>query len=278
MNNYLIYKHTSPSGKAYIGQTNNYAKRCDKHKRDKACRAFANAISHYGWDSFTHEILHSSLTIDEANTLEALCIAQHNTLSPYGYNLRTGGLNSRPSEETRAKMSATAMGKIVTPETRAKMVLANKNRSLETRNKHLVVMSTPEVRAKMSAAHKGKIMSPEARAKIALANKNRIVSPETRAKISAAQKNRIISPEVRAKHLSSLESIVKRAATKKSNTFTKMQTAYLKITLTEQQYAHNPLGRLLGVTGETIKSHFQTNPVTAQQVHDYFNQPNPYTT
>lgn len=96
---YLIYCHTSPSGKRYIGQTKNYNKRCLDHKcrKNKGCPAFFNAIQKYGWDSFKHEILKDNLTLHEANILEKYYIKDYNTLAPNGYNLQTGGYNSKPS-------------------------------------------------------------------------------------------------------------------------------------------------------------------------------------
>jgi len=95
---YLIYCHISPSGKKYIGQTKNYNRRCIDHKyrKRKGCPAFFNAIQKYGWDSFTHIILKDNLTIDEANKLEEYFIKEYNTLAPNGYNLQTGGKNSKP--------------------------------------------------------------------------------------------------------------------------------------------------------------------------------------
>jgi group I intron endonuclease len=104
---YLIYCHTSPSGKKYIGQTNNYNRRCTQHKNPnrKKLFAFHNAINKYGWDSFKHEILKDNLTTDEANNLEEYFIKEYNTLAPNGYNLQTGGKNSKPSIETRLKIS-----------------------------------------------------------------------------------------------------------------------------------------------------------------------------
>lgn len=160
MNNYLIYKHTSPSGKAYIGQTNNYNKRCNQHQTRTVCRAFHAAIKRYTWDAFTHEILHENLTLEQANELESLCIDKHNTLSPNGYNLATGGLNSKRSLETKAKMSLAAKGKIRSPEHRANISLAQKGK-----------IKSPKTKAKMSLAKKGKIKLPEHIANVILGQK-----------------------------------------------------------------------------------------------------------
>src|SRR3972149_5087524 len=96
--NYLIYKHTSPSGKAYIGQTNNLSMRNSNHRKKGGCRAFFSAINKYGWDNFKHEVLMENLTIDDANKYEIELIARNNTLHPNGYNLVTGGLNRVPCE------------------------------------------------------------------------------------------------------------------------------------------------------------------------------------
>ena len=56
---FVIYMHTSPSGKSYIGQTNDYNTRCRRHKTDmkSGCPAFRDAIKKYGWDNFKWEII-----------------------------------------------------------------------------------------------------------------------------------------------------------------------------------------------------------------------------
>lgn len=112
MNNHLIYKHTIPSGKSYIGQTNNYVNRCNWHKSQKGCRLFANAIKRYGWDNFIHEILISGLTLEQANKYEEFYISEHNSLAPNGYNLISGGLNNRHSDETKVKISKSIKGRV----------------------------------------------------------------------------------------------------------------------------------------------------------------------
>ena len=66
---FSVYKHTSPSGKSYIGQTSNYDRRCKEHRGSKG-KAFGTAIKKYGWDSFTHHVLVAGLTLDDANSKE----------------------------------------------------------------------------------------------------------------------------------------------------------------------------------------------------------------
>ena len=118
---YCIYKHTSPSGKSYIGQSKDIIKREKQHQKTYKCPAFRNAINKYGWDNFIHEILEDNLTIDEANIFEELYINEYNTLSPNGYNLHTGGLNYKASEETKEKIRQSRLGTTLSEETKEKL-------------------------------------------------------------------------------------------------------------------------------------------------------------
>jgi hypothetical protein len=194
---YLVYKHTSPSGKSYIGITKNYKARCRQHREARSgCLIFKAAIQLYGWDNFTHDILIDNLTLDEANTLEQFYIKENNTLSPGGYNLTAGGGGCTPSEETRTKMSMAGTGRERTEETKSKISAANKGKTLspESIAKRTAARKdykmSDESKAKLSAANKGKTLTDEHKAKIATAGKNRPVSDETRAKISASLKAR----------------------------------------------------------------------------------------
>lgn len=111
MNNHLIYKYTSPSGKSYIGQTKDFKRRKTEHERPNGCIAFSGAIRKYGIENFIITILEDNLTLAEANILEEHYIKEHNTLIPNGYNLRSGGSNSSHSLESIQKMSLAKKGK-----------------------------------------------------------------------------------------------------------------------------------------------------------------------
>ena len=167
---FLIYKFTSPSRKSYIGQTCDLGRRIYEHKTSNGCPLFKNAIKRYGFENFTLEILHENLTVDESNHLEDACIKGHGTLSPNGYNLKTGGLNSVFSDETKAKMSA-----------------SRKNRA----------PYSAETRAKISAFHKGRIVSAETRRKISDVNKQRFENPDERKKSSELAAIRFKNPVLR---------------------------------------------------------------------------------
>jgi group I intron endonuclease len=215
--NYVIYKHTSPSGKAYIGQTKNYNARCSRHKgcRPNECTAFYNAIKKYGWDTFQHEILFEGLTLIESNSLEEWCIREHNTLYPTGYNIRHGGSNCTLSEETKRKIGekskgrpSATKGKSPSLETRQKMSETRKGRknpkNAISRKGH---KQSPETIEKRAAKQRGRLCPEHVKQIASDTHKGKIVSDETKAKQSAARMGRRLSPE----------SIIKREATKKAN-------------------------------------------------------------
>ena len=96
---YEVYKHTAPNGKSYIGISKRYDQRCKEHRsKNSACTAFAFAINEYGWDNFTHEILHTNLNKGEAEELECVEIAAKNSLYPNGYNRVIGNTAARNKE------------------------------------------------------------------------------------------------------------------------------------------------------------------------------------
>lgn len=172
---YLIYKHTSPTGKSYIGQTNNYGRRTSQHLLTSSkCTALKHAIQKYGFDNFQSEILAENLTLDEANELESKFILEHNTLAPNGYNLTTGGLNNQKSEETKLKMSQARKGKSNGPR-------------------------TEDVKLKISTSKIGKPQSAETIAKRALSNTGKIRTPEQKERMSASQKGKPRSEETKQK-------------------------------------------------------------------------------
>ena len=75
---YIVYKHTSPSGKVYIGVTSlrpeerwgggaGYVK--NKH--------FNRAIKKYGWENIKHEILFDNLSKEDAFKIEIELIKEY---------------------------------------------------------------------------------------------------------------------------------------------------------------------------------------------------------
>lgn len=122
---WCVYIHTNKiNGKKYVGQTcQDPRKRWGKdgigYKRNPY---FWNAIQKYGWDSFTHEIIASNLTIDEANELEEKLIHSLDSMNPdCGYNMQSGGENRLHLEKTKQKIREAHKGKIVSEETKGKI-------------------------------------------------------------------------------------------------------------------------------------------------------------
>lgn len=89
---YCIYKHTSPTGKCYIGHaTGNGKTRWGKDgkgymPKGQKYTKFALAILLWGWDNLTHEIIEINIpTRQEAEEREAYWIEYYNSYSN-GYN------------------------------------------------------------------------------------------------------------------------------------------------------------------------------------------------
>lgn len=117
MNSYTVYKHTSPSGKVYIGITARpVARRWRGGSAYRNNPHFYAAIKKYGWGAFSHEILATALTKDAACEMEVALIAQHSSTDPAkGYNRSKGGDKTmygyHHTEATRKKISQALTGK-----------------------------------------------------------------------------------------------------------------------------------------------------------------------
>lgn len=95
-----LYQIQSPSGKSYIGITEqDVERRWQHHQSHTACRALANAIAKYGADNFTVRVLVTadwSYLVD----LEKKAIEAFNTKVPNGYNLTNGGDGTQGYQHT----------------------------------------------------------------------------------------------------------------------------------------------------------------------------------
>lgn len=90
--NYIVYRHTSPSGKVYIGITSrkpNHRWRNGGHGY-KSSPKFYNAILKYGWDNIKHEIVLSDISKSEACYAEKYLVKWYK-LHNISYNLSDGG-------------------------------------------------------------------------------------------------------------------------------------------------------------------------------------------
>lgn len=136
---YVVYKHTTPSNKVYIGITScDVKRRWQNGKNYKSNKYFTNAINKYKWENIKHEILFDNLTKEQAEIKEIKLIAEYKSNNiKYGYNIENGG---------------NATGKL-SKETKRKIGLANKGKICWTKGKHL----SEEHKNKISQTEKGRI-------------------------------------------------------------------------------------------------------------------------
>lgn len=115
---YIVYKHTNTvNGKIYIGITStSIEKRSGSNgKNYKKNILFYRAIEKYGWDAFSHEVLFSGLSLNDAAQLEVELISKYKSANPqFGYNISTGGECGRAgvpySDEEKKKRSELMSG------------------------------------------------------------------------------------------------------------------------------------------------------------------------
>ena len=173
---YTVYKHTSPSGKVYIGITSSPVnRRWQNGKGYRQNKYFSSAISKYGWDNFDHEIVCTNLSSSEAFEMEKLLIRFYNSTDRrFGYNQSTGGESGacgvHPSQETIEKLRIASTGR--------KRGAEELKKFSEKMRGHPV---SKETREKISNSLKGKPHkhSQETLRKIAIANGKPVICIET---------------------------------------------------------------------------------------------------
>lgn len=128
---YIYLITNTVNGKKYVGQTleNDINVRWNHHKSSKkGCPYLKRAIEKYGINIFKFQII--CICFDEdCNYYEPYYIKKFNSLSPNGYNLMTGGGNSKHIPETILKISEANKNRIHTPlseETKKKISQAKK--------------------------------------------------------------------------------------------------------------------------------------------------------
>lgn len=140
---YTVYKHTSPTGKVYIGITSTELQHRWKGGHGYVTNThFMRAIQKHGWDAFKHEVLAEGLTEQEAKQMEAEQIAKYDSTNPAkGYNVDPGGNKRSPS--TIGKMRAALTGRPLSSAHKARLSEVRKGRKL-----------TEERRRAISESHK----------------------------------------------------------------------------------------------------------------------------
>lgn len=171
---FVLYKHTTPSGKIYIGIT------CSETKKRwgsngvnyKSSTYFYQAIKKYGWDNIKHEILVLDLTETEAKKLEIETIAKYKADNrKHGYNTHVGGstgwYGKKLPEYVKQKMSLAQKGRKATEETKKKLREARKKQKSPVPKGSKF---TEEHKNKIGQALKGRVFSEETKKKLSLSN------------------------------------------------------------------------------------------------------------
>lgn len=177
---YCIYVAISPSGKKYVGLTNDLIKRIKDHFRNAKTRPkapFHFALRKYGQD-IKFEVIKSGLSKEQAKEEEKKFIVHLNTFSPNGYNCTKGGDGASGRKGTLHPL----FGKPGYWLGKKRPDIAEKIKSRDTGKK-----LSEEHRQKISKSlkgRKGKPLSDEAKIKISKFNKGKKLSEETKKKIS----------------------------------------------------------------------------------------------
>lgn len=163
---YVVYVHTFPNGKRYVGISRDVKRRFRNGKGYQHQKIMYSAIQKYGWKNVETTILFERLTEGEAKQKEIETIALYRTTDRrYGYNQTFGGegANGRVESEENKRRFGERMSKL-----------------------HKGVPLSEEHKKKISDAMKGKpkTYSEDGRRRIIESNSTRVYSKETRKKMS----------------------------------------------------------------------------------------------
>jgi group I intron endonuclease len=126
------------NNKIYIGQSKNITKRIYGHKSFSQIgrkQHLYNAINKYGWDAFRIVLLEKVDNIFELNEREQYWISFYNaTDHSVGYNTRSFS-DLKRNNITKIKITIPRKGRRHSEETRIKMCIVQRQRSMETRIK-----------------------------------------------------------------------------------------------------------------------------------------------
>jgi group I intron endonuclease len=193
------------NGKQYVGMTKNIKRRWHQHiSANGSAPALHAAIKKYGNDGFIYSYICDAFDFEAACDLEQVLIKQHNTKTPYGYNLTDGGdgVRGRPMTENDKKIRRETVLKFVnslSAEERAK--------KFGVKGKKFTAEQIEKLRISNKGKNLGKKASEETRAKMSIAHKNRVRKPlseETKEKIRQSLLGRKMPEAEKPKHASFL--------------------------------------------------------------------------
>ena len=170
---YSLYVHVNKANhKAYFGITSRKPQaRWASGRGYKQNAHFYSAIQKYGWDGFTHVVIRTGMTKEEACERERVCIADFDTSNPEnGYNNDLGGVaGGKMSDATKRKLSESHKRLYEDPARRAEASEIQRRR-----------FEDPEQRRKLSDAHREYWKRPEAHEKASVAQKNSFAANPSR--------------------------------------------------------------------------------------------------
>lgn len=216
----IIYRLDFQSEKIYIGQT--VRTLCARIAQHRQAVAFGSTLPvHCAWRLHGEPKISIIAECDDESKLHDLereFIQNVNTLSPNGYNISLGG-DTAPSKspEVAAKISAKAMGRVVSEDVKATIsekmkarwkdpeYVARVTAGLRAAQNEELSLAISERSKKMWAARKeaGWEMPESTKEKI----RARVFSDEARAKMSVAAKRRGISPQTRAANIAAIRGV-----------------------------------------------------------------------
>lgn len=128
-----LEKHTNSYTEGYIGITCNLKERLRAHKKNRKTTHFFYAINKYGWNNLIVEVLHDSLTVQEALSIEELLRPSQSI----GWNSQKGGelgvesswynIDSNRQKHRRATSEATKNGISLKDSTEKRALRAKQN-------------------------------------------------------------------------------------------------------------------------------------------------------
>ncbi len=187
-----IYKITSPSGRIYVGQSNDINYRIGQYKRKKCKQQtiLYRSINKYGWDKHVFEVL-IECESGKLNEMEKYYVDFFKSFnSRNGMNLRDGGgSKGMCSDSTKERMSIAqrgnknGLGRIMSLENKIKLIIASKNR-----------IYTSAIRLNMSIAHLGYKHTKEQKEKISQSIKKNMTT-EKRNSISIKVSKWVLNTE-----------------------------------------------------------------------------------
>lgn len=225
---FFVYLITNKvNGKKYVGKTNNPRARWRAHcgtatRGGPAVKIVHKAIAKYGVENFSFEVIGEYATEQESLDAEMVAIVAHNSRA-HGYNMTDGGDGVSGliyTEEVRARMSASHMGKV---------------------SGRKGTPTSDETRARMRDSHLGKTLPEEHKRKIGASSIGHAVSSGARESISSGVRASWADPTIRAIRLERMK-----------RRLTENEARAIKVALAAATQTMAAIARDFGVSARTV--------------------------